>query len=205
MRYVPKASLFKSNRNNLVSSGGVYQIKLNKLPATKTYEISKAMSFYIKYFGVVLLIFAAFLVYSMRQGIEGFLGFLPYLLLLGAGISLIFIGYYISFVKEMIKIDEKNVSVQSRSIFGEKSWQEAIPNYMGILNREETRSDGGDGGNFKVYIIELHHNNRNKSILLYMYRKNDRIRDIWRDYAKKLNLPLLEESRGRIRKAEGFI
>ncbi len=88
------------------------------------------------------------------------------------------------------QIDDSEIIIIQRRLFhGKKTFKEKLNNYGGIRFRTEFLQSGIFTRN--RYIIELHHKNCNKSVPLYISTSEKGIRQKWKDFAKKLKLPIL--------------
>ncbi len=150
--------------------------------------------------GIFLILFSLFwggipvaaLLYAVITGrLEA--GMLFLLIFAVTGLALFAAGLWIVSHRKKIKIDENNVSVDSRSIFGHNIWQEPLDRYKGIMARSEYHRGTKNRASHTLYIVELFHDDKKKKIRLYESRSDENFRDIWKDYARKLNLPALEK------------
>ncbi len=112
-------------------------------------------------------------------------------IVVGGGMVVASIASYIRYKK--IIFDGKNVSVTYRPALGEKtSFKENLKNYYGVRFRIEFFQYGFLNRN--KYIIELYHKNPSKIIPLYISLSSKNIRHVWKEYARKLNLPALADT-----------
>ncbi|KMQ50044.1 hypothetical protein CHISP_2998 [Chitinispirillum alkaliphilum] len=86
------------------------------------------------------------------------------------------------------------------SIYGHKTWSVPLKEYKGVLfhSRRETGSSTNKSTPYTLYILELHHENPDKQIQLYSSRSDSKLREVWENYCRKLNLPPLEKSDNEI-------
>ncbi|MDR1026692.1 MAG: hypothetical protein LBL47_04760, partial [Lactobacillus sp.] len=111
--------------------------------------------------------------------------------LIGVGIVTSLFFSYVKYKK--IIFDGKNFEVITRPVFGKKrSFKEPLKKYAGVLLRIEFFQYGFINRN--KYIIELSHKNPEKSVPLYISMRAKNIRHIWKEYAKKLNMPAIVET-----------
>lgn len=109
-------------------------------------------------------------------------------IIIGIGIVVALMMSYIRYRK--ILFDGETVTIIDRKIGRKKvNYSEAINNYEGVQLRIEFFQWGFVNRN--RYIIELRHKNRNKVAPLYISTSGSKIREIWKRYAKTLNLPAL--------------
>lgn len=113
------------------------------------------------------------------------------IIILGCGIIISLILSYIRYKK--IFFDGKIVTIIHRPIWGKKKvFREALENYEGVMLRIEFYQCGFINKN--KYIIELYNKNYKKTAPLYISTSDKDIHQIWKNYARKLNLPTLIET-----------
>lgn len=113
------------------------------------------------------------------------------IIILGCGIIISLILSYIRYKK--IFFDGKIVTIIHRPIWGKKKvFREALENYEGVMLRIEFYQCGFINKN--KYIIELYNKNYKKTAPLYISTSDKEIHQIWKNYARKLNLPTLIET-----------
>ncbi len=180
-------------------SGKEYAVDLSQLPATHVRTHSKVL-------GVLLIMFSllwggipgAALIHALLTGqFEPEMLFLGIFVAIGAAIFLT--GLWIITFRKKIIFDESEITVDKKSIFGHKFWQEPLERYKGVLKRtEHHRSSGrrGGGASYTLYIIELCHDERTKRVRLFTSRSREGFRSRWKDYARRLELPAMEQEGG---------
>ncbi len=110
------------------------------------------------------------------------------IIILGLGIIFSLILSYLRYKK--IFYDGKKITMINRDALGKKvTYQNNISDFLGVMFRVEFVQCGFIAKN--IYIIELQHKNYNQTVPLYISTSGKNIRQIWVDYAKKLNLPTL--------------
>lgn len=163
-------------------------------PATMTRRGSKVM-------GVILIGFAAVwggvptvgLLNSLNE-----LGQRPELLIMllfpviGTGLALF--GLHLMVWRKSVTIDKYFVSVEESGLRGARRWQEMLQSYRGVKTR--TRRVRRKNSSYTLYLIELLHDEREKTVLLYQSRSDRGWRGKWEAYARWLKLPALEEGIG---------
>lgn len=108
--------------------------------------------------------------------------------IVGLGMIAASIASYIRYKK--IIFDGKTVTVVYRPVWGEKTtFKENIKAYQGVRFRIEFFQSGLLNKN--KYIVELYHKDPRKIIPLYISTSSHNVRKIWKDYARKLNLPTI--------------
>lgn len=99
-----------------------------------------------------------------------------------------------------LTISGSEVRVIKKTLFGEKTWREPLPNYRGVLLRE-SQTPGHSVGNIETstryQIIELAHDDARKTIPLYVEKGVEPPRRIHQDFAERLRLPALAEDIAR--------
>lgn len=114
------------------------------------------------------------------------------------GTGLFLTGLWLTTRKIETTLHPDRVEQSVRSIFGSKHWNEPIKNYPGILYRSEYHSGGKNSSSYTLYIIELHHPEKQKRIILYSSRNDHGIRQIWEDCCRQLNMPALQDDAGSL-------
>ena len=110
------------------------------------------------------------------------------IIILGLGIITSLILSNLRYKK--IFFDGKNITMVKRSSFGKKvTYKNKISDFLGVMLRIEFVQCGFMTKN--RYIVELHHKSSDRVVPLYISTSEKNIRQIWVDYAKKLNLPTL--------------
>jgi len=106
------------------------------------------------------------------------------------------------FKRQTIEISRELVRVTGKGSFAAQ-WDEPVSAFKGILRRtDEDTSIGmpeyGGGMKVTIFLVELVHPDRRKTILLYKSDTEEVIRKLWKDAARTLHLPALDETSGGI-------
>lgn len=110
------------------------------------------------------------------------------IIILGLGIIISLILNHLRYKK--IFFDGKSITMIKRDPFGKKTTiKHKISDFSGVMLRIEFVQCGFITKN--RYIVELHHKSNTHNVPLYISTSEKNIRQIWVDYAKKLNLPTL--------------
>ena len=183
-------------------------IDVNELPAVKDLKGSRFRSLVLFVFSGIFGVIPTYIAIGMIINHEefespGLLFFLvPFLFLF----TLIGLGVFIAglnglFTRGTLRITSDEVAFHRKSLFGAEHWTEPLRQYAGVLKMEETRG-GGAGARtttYTVYVLKLHHRDREKRITLYESAAESGLRARWERYASSLNLPAIEET------DEGFV
>jgi hypothetical protein len=157
----------------------------------------------VKGLGVFLLVFslffggmpAIFLVQSLHDGTFGYeMLFVSLFMVIGLGLFLVALNQF--FIRGRLTIDQKEVCYQKNSLFGNTHWIAPLDQYQGLLYRSEYHSGGKNNASYTLYIIELRHEEKGKSIRLHQSKSDNGVRALWEDYCRALKLPALEEGDG---------
>ncbi len=92
-----------------------------------------------------------------------------------------------------LAISSFEVSMKTRTVFGERHWREGLRAYRGILLRDE-ELDGDSVGTKTVkryYIVELYHEDASKTVPLYVTEGGPAPHEIQQAFGRRFNLPLL--------------
>ena len=120
-------------------------------------------------------------------------------LLIGIGIIFRLLATYLCYRK--IFFDGKFITIVDRKLGGKKiTYKESIDKYDGVEMRTEFFQFGF--WNRNRYIIELKNSNIHKIAPLYISTSSKNIRQIWKNYAKSLNLPAIISYNNSARKIE---
>ena len=91
--------------------------------------------------------------------------------------------------REETTISQRNVAVRSRGMLGWMSWLEPLDRYEGVLLQKKSSRTRNSPTR---YIVELHHSETKKIVLLYASMSDSGLRAKAEYYCKRLNMPLLE-------------
>ncbi len=179
-------------------SGRSSRVDLSRIPATHVERSPKAL-------GIFLIVFslfwggipAAILIISLATGQFG-----PEMLLLlifaVIGAAIMLAGLRVMTHRRTLTIGPDEVSAESKSLFGRKSWREPLERYRGVLKRREHHSGGKNSASYTLHIVELYHDERKKRIRLHTSRSEEGLRGVWKDCARRLHVPALEKSGGEL-------
>jgi hypothetical protein len=112
------------------------------------------------------------------------------LLCLAAGAVMIPYGLKRISERRVITIGQKVVQFTQTSLFGTARWSEPLANYKGILLRHEIRPR--ERGHIKAHLLELHHDDPEKSIPVYESHEPEEPLRYWEAFRHSLELPALE-------------
>ena len=109
-------------------------------------------------------------------------------ILVGAGMVVTDILFYVRYNK--YKFQKDKVILIKRPVFHHKIIvEESLKNYTGVRFRVEFLQSGFLTKN--RYVVELYHPNPDKIIPLYLSTSPKGVRQKWKEYAKKFNLPAM--------------
>lgn len=154
-----------------------------------------------KFMGAFLMIFSSF-----WGGMPGFfffrsiftgnfkpeLLFLLIFIVIGSALFIFGLSQFFSSKRWVITLD--HVNYVGRGLFKNKSWSEPLSNYAGIMKTEEKRSSGGQNSStYIVYVLKLHHKDKEKVVTLYESRVKSGFRNNWERLGKLFEMPCLEQ------------
>ncbi len=113
---------------------------------------------------------------------------------IGAGVILW--GLSQLFRRHHAVLSADGVEVTERSLFGAKAWYEPYGAFQGVLHRRVVIRSKNHTRTYQV--IELLHDDRDKSVPLYVRRSSEMPRSRWEGYAARLKLPALEMEDGAL-------
>jgi len=93
--------------------------------------------------------------------------------------------------RKTVTLDDLFVTVEERGLFGSETWQEPRTAYQGVLSH--SRRVSTKNSSYTLYMVELTHPDRRRSINLYTSRSEREWRGKWEDYARWLKLPALRQ------------
>jgi hypothetical protein len=105
---------------------------------------------------------------------------------LGIGIALVLWGLRMLMRRQTIRIDGDHVHVRMRHLLGVTSWSEPLANYRGIVWRSEPIRRRGRRQT--LYLIDLAHADRARTVTLLSSTNEAAARDGWRAWAQSLGL-----------------
>jgi hypothetical protein len=178
-----------------VSHNRSFKFDLDQLPVTHTTKGSKLFGVALVLLSVIAVgVIMAFLVTTLLTGDFEPHMLIPLLFLFFIAALLSIQGMDVLSSFTTISIDERSISYSSRSLFCLRQWTEDIDKYKGILNSEVPNSKG----NYNLFILELHHSDRKKTVRLFQSTSSQGVRAIGEEFCRKLNLPALEKNGSHI-------
>ncbi len=191
-----------------------FALKIDQLPTKNSDRIALRILYPGMLFGLLLAALGVFDLFSAylpdeksalsfsQQGVDTWFSPIFFdLVIFAVGIGIVFklFAGYLCYRK--IFFDGANITIVNRAFGGKKTtYKEKLENYEGVQLRIEFFQFGF--WNRNRYIIELRHKNLNKVAPLYISMNGRNIRKIWKDYAKKLNLPAIVFKNGDITKID---
>lgn len=173
---------------------GTEEIDVSRLPAT----VERTGS---KFFGIFMVVFA--LVWGGFP-LGGFMATWPQalddpamalmLLFPLIGVGLLLFGLRQIVWRQAVTIDDIFVSVAERGLFGETEWREQRSAYRGVLSR--TRQVRRKNSTTTYYLVDLLHPDAKKTVNLSTSTDRRAWRGKWESYARRLDLPALEDGDG---------
>lgn len=115
------------------------------------------------------------------------------------GTALFLTGLWLTTRRVSTTIHADRIEQARRSIFGHHSWSEPLSSFPGIAYRSEYHSGGKNSSSYTLYIVELHHADSKKRIVLFSSKSDHGVRQIWEDCCRQLGLPALEDDGGEMR------
>ncbi len=119
--------------------------------------------------------------------------------LLFPAIGLVPLGYGLLalFERRQATFGRDGVEVAGRSLCGRESWSLPYAAYRGVLHREHVvRRRNSSSTTYQI--VELHHDDPEKTLPLSVEATAEIPRGLWEGYARALDLPALERSGGRL-------
>ncbi len=108
------------------------------------------------------------------------------------GTGLFLFGLHTFLWRKEITIDKYFVAVVERGLKGRREWQETLDAYRGVLRR--SRRVKTKNSSYTVYMVDLVHEDQDRTINLYSSRSEQGWRGKWEAYARHFRKPALEES-----------
>ncbi|MBU1909908.1 MAG: DUF2244 domain-containing protein, partial [Verrucomicrobia bacterium] len=118
------------------------------------------------------------------------------------GTALFLIGLNQFVVRGRIRVTETDVSFDRKTLFGHTVWTEPLARYPGLRFRTEDHSGGKNKPAYTLHIVELHHPEKAKRVVVYQSKSPEGARGIWEDSCRALNLPALEAAGGTVARRE---
>ena len=191
-----------------------FALKIDQLPTKNSDRIALRILYPGMLFGLLLAALGVFDLFSAylpdeksalsfsQQGVDTWFSPIFFdLVIFAVGIGIVFKLFATYLCYRKIFFDGTNITIVDRAFGGKKTtYKEKLENYEGVQLRIEFFQFGF--WNRNRYIIELRHKNLHKVAPLYISMNGRNIRKIWKDYAKKLNLPAIVFKNGDITKID---
>lgn len=121
---------------------------------------------------------------------------IAYRLLLASGSVAAILGGLFTFFaywqRRKMTFDGLGVTVEGNWFLGRRKWSLPYSAFEGVLYREAHAANGMGGGT--IQIIELRHEDPGKTVPLLVEESNEAPRERWKNYARRLKLPALEQA-----------
>ena len=167
------------------------EFPMDSRPATMTRRGSKVMGLFLMGFAAIWGGFPSVMLLNSLQEFDQKPELLVMLLFPVIGTGLALFGLHMLLWRKAITIDKYFVSVEESGLKGARQWQEMLQSYRGVRSR--TRRVRRKNSSYTLYLIELLHDDADKTVLLYKSRNDRNWRGKWEAYARWLKLPALEE------------
>ncbi len=115
------------------------------------------------------------------------------------GTALFLTGLWLTTRRVSTTIHADRIEQSKRSIFGRHAWSEPLSAFPGVAYRSEYHSGGKNSSSYTLYIVELHHADKKKQVVLYSSKSDHGVRKVWEDCCRHLGLPALEDDGGVMR------
>ncbi len=170
----------------------MYEVEINRLPVRHEEKGAIWSSLILMAFALVVGGLPTwFLIWTVLSG-DFQPEMLSLLLFSIVGLVLFGIGLKKITTRRVIEISESTVKYQQRSIFGRKSWEEALSNYKGVWSHSVQYTGSNHSSEYTVYKLDLLHPNRKRRLALYASRSSDGLRARQQNYCRQLQVPALE-------------
>lgn len=178
-------------RIGYVGRGQHWEVPVGQLPVTVTRTGGMIVGLFITGFALFWggVPTAALLTQSQPDLSEG-QNWL-FLLFPAIAVGLLLFGLRLLRWRKTITFDDLFVSVEERGLFSTETWQEPRTAYEGVLSH--SRRVRTKNRSYTLYMVELAHPDRRRSINLYTSRSERDWRQKWEDYARWLKLPALRQ------------
>ncbi len=97
--------------------------------------------------------------------------------------------------RQSIEIDRDFVKVTEKGLFA-TNWKEPLSAFLGVVGgtvQESRVACGPEGRTITVHVLNLVHPDRTKNVRLYKAGEDEEIRALWKEAARALDLPALDE------------
>ena len=167
------------------------EFPLDQSPATLTKTGSRFMGGFIMLFALIWGGFPLMAALSDQMDTSQAERLLIYLFpAIGTGLFLF--GLHMFLWRKEITIDKYFVEVEESGLRGRKAWQETLDTYRGVLRR--SRRVKTKNSSYTLYLIDLVHEEDDKTINLYSSTSEKGWRGKWEAYARHFRKPTLEQS-----------
>jgi hypothetical protein len=163
-------------------------IDVSVLPATHVDKGSKLLGGFLMVFALLWGGTPATAVSSGQVGPAS----LFVLVFVAIGVAIFVAGLNMFFSSTTIVIDVHGINVTKKSLFGTRQWAERLDAYEGVLSRSEYHPGSKNSPSYTLYIVEMKHRERAKTVRLYESRSDIGFRAVWEDYCRQLNMPAVE-------------
>jgi hypothetical protein len=104
--------------------------------------------------------------------------------------------------RKVITFEGSRISVVQRGLRGTRSWRQPLSAYRGV--KAHTRRVRRNKRSYTLYLVDLLHPEAERTVNLYTAASKRDWREKWEHYARRLNMPALEEGEdGLIERAAG--
>ena len=171
-----------------------FEIDLDRLPATAERSGSRLFGVFIILFALVWGGFPIIAIAATWPPAETDSSLWLILLFPLFGAGLVLLGVHQMVWRKAIAIDHDSVQVRERGLRKQTDWSEPLSAYRGILRR--TRQVSRNKRRYTLYLVDLVHPDKGRTINLYTSASETRWREKWEHCARRLGLPALEEGDG---------
>ena len=167
------------------------RIDLNALPTRAAFAPPRLPMLLAVGFGCIWMIISLPILVQMAD--IGSPALLFSLLFPAIGLAFVITAGLQFFRQWSIRFDPKHLTVESRSLSGANTWTLPYRDFKGVLLKERTVRGKNRSTTFQI--IELHHDDPAKCLPLFVDASTESPRTRWETYARRLDLPALEESK----------
>jgi uncharacterized membrane protein len=181
-----------------MSEGEQFRLDLAARPAEREIRGERSLGVFLMFFSAIWGGIPALVVIGSLLK-----GFFPpamavVLIFPAVGAALFLIGVNQFVLRGRVRVTETEVTYDRRALFGHTGWTEPLTRYPGILFRTEYHSGGKNSPSYTLHIVELHHPEKARRVVLYQSKSPEGARGIWEDSCRALNLPALEAAGGTV-------
>ncbi len=102
-------------------------------------------------------------------------------------------GLWLMTCRTTTRLDSETVSEEKSWCFGNRAWSEPLKNYKGVVYRSEYHAGRKNSPSYTLYIVELHHDNPRRRVILLQSRSESGVRGMWVKSCRLLGLPAFEQ------------